>query len=188
MSKDKDLHLAEDNIALMEEQSADLLELRYLNKGNAEFNRTPGGFVSLKYKEVFYERVGVFRTFPFSDPDHFISIREANDKAREIGIIKDLKKDLTKEAYEMILEQLELRYFTPVIKKINDIKEEYGFAYFDVTTNFGDCKFAIHMNSGAVVTLSENRILIKDLDGNRFEIPDLHKLSVGELKKLDLFI
>lgn len=188
MNKKNDVHLAEDNIAMMEEQSADLLELRYLDKSNAQFKRTPGGFVSLKYKDVFYERVGVFRTFPFTDPDHYISIRESDDKAREIGIIKDMKKDLTKEAYELILEQLELRYFTPVIKKINDIKEEYGYAYFDVKTNFGDCKFAIHMNSGSVVTLSENRLLIKDLDGNRFEIPELHKLSIGELKKLDLFI
>jgi hypothetical protein len=39
-----------------------------------------------------------------------------------------------------------------------------------------------------VVHLSETRILISDVDENRFEIPDVMKLSAGERKKLDLFL
>ncbi|NLK75385.1 MAG: DUF1854 domain-containing protein [Clostridiales bacterium] len=176
------------DMAKMEEQSADLLELRYLDKDNARFQRTEGGFVSLEYAGQYYERVGVYRTFPFTDPDHYISIREADEKAREIGVIKDLKSDVTKEEMEMLLEQLEIRYFTPIIKKIYNVKEEYGYAYFDVKTDYGRCKFTIHMGGGSVVHLSEERILITDLDGNRYEIPELSKLTALELKKLDLFI
>ena len=44
------------------------------------------------------------------------------------------------------------------------------------------------MGGGSVVHLSEERILITDLDGNRYEIPELSKLTALELKKLDLFI
>lgn len=189
MPRDRRKNEMEDfDLAKMEEQSVDLLELRFLVKDNARFKKTEGGFVSLEYAGQFYDRVGVYRTFPFTDPDHYISIREVDEKAREIGVIKDLKSDVTKEEAAMLLEQLEIRYFTPVIKKIYNIKEEYGYAYFEVKTNFGKCKFTIHMSGGSVVHLSEERILISDLDGNRYEIPDLNKLTAIELKKLDLFI
>ena len=97
-------------------------------------------------------------------------------------------KELEKNQIAMIREQLEIRYFTPMIEKIYEIKDEYGYAYFDVATNNGPCKFTIHMGGGSVVSLSDTRILISDLDNNRFEIPDLTKLSATELKKLDLFI
>lgn len=188
MNKKREEQMEEFDEAILEAQSADLLELRYLNKDNATFTRTDGGFVSLEFQGKRYERVNIYRTFPFTDPDHYISIREADEKAREIGMIQDIHKDIRPEETQMLMEQLNLRYFTPTILKVNDIKEEYGYAYFDVKTNLGTCKFTIQMNSGSVVTLSDTRILITDLDGNRFEIPDLTKLSAGELKKLDLFI
>lgn len=171
----------------MDEQSEDILELRYLNTENCTFRRTAGGFVSLVFGEKTYNRVSFYRTFPFTEPDHYISIREPDEKAREIGMVKSLS-DLPKDQMAMLQEQLHIRYFTPIIKKINDIKDEYGFAYFDVLTNYGVSKFTIHMGGGSVVSLTDTRLLITDLDGNRFEIPDVNKLSSLELKKLDLFI
>lgn len=172
------------------EQSAnneDILQLKYITKDNAKFRRTPGGFVSLEFEGKFYSRVTVYRAFPFTDPDSFISVRQPDEKAEEIGIIRSLN-DLDKETTEIIREQLNIRYFTPEIKKIIDIKDEYGYAYFDVLTDRGACRFTIRMNSSAVIRLTETRILIVDIDGNRFEIPDITKLSATELKKLDLFI
>lgn len=188
MGRNRELATQEFDLTKMEEQSADLLELRYLDQNNAVFTRTQGGFVALEYGGKSYERVGVYRTFPFTEPNRYISIREANEKAREIGVIKDLDTDVTKETAKLINEQLSLRYFTPVILRIYEVKEEYGYAYFDVKTNFGLSNFTIQMNGGSVIHLSENRILITDLDGNRFEIPDINSLSPGELKKLDLFL
>lgn len=168
-------------------QSEDILELRYLTKENAEFKRTEGGFVALTYAGKTYDRVGVYRTFPISDPEEYISIREQDEKAREIGVVENLSK-LSKDQAEMLREQLRLRYFTPQIEKIIDVKDEYGYAYFNVVTNFGSCRFTIHMGGDSVVSLTESRILINDLDGNRFEIPDINALSIAERKKLDLFV
>lgn len=171
----------------LKRQSEDLLELRYITKDNSLFKRTEGGFVSLEYNGKFYDRVGVYRTFPLTEPDEFISIREANEKAREIGMIENINK-LPKDQSEMIREQLRLRYFTPQIEQVIDVKDEYGYAYFNVKTNFGTCRFTIHMGGDTVIALSENRILINDLDGNRYEIPNIEALSITERKKLDLFI
>ena len=168
-------------------ETEDMLKLRYINKDNAKFEKTPGGFVSLVYDGKKYDRVGLYRAFPFTDPDRYISVREANEKAREIGIIDDLNT-LDAKAADMLREQLELRYFIPTITKIIDIKDRYGFSYFHVITDKGEAKFTIRNNGGSVIHLSETRLLISDLDGNRFEVKDTSKLSAGELKKLDLFI
>lgn len=161
--------------------------LRFLKPEEAVFTKTPGGFVSLKAFGEEYARIGLYRAFPFTDPNRYISVREANMKAREIGIIENLD-DFGSETAAMLTEQLDIRYFTPEILKINDIKDRYGFAYFNVVTDKGTCKFTIRNGGGSVVHLSETRLLISDLDGNRFEITDTAKLSPAELKKLDLFM
>ncbi|HBI72550.1 MAG TPA: DUF1854 domain-containing protein [Lachnospiraceae bacterium] len=172
----------------MEKETEEMLRLRFITKENAVFERTEGGFVSMEIEGEIYPRVQVYRSFPFTDPDAYISIREPDEKAKEIGVIKNLRKDVSKETRQMLEEQLRLRYFTPKIEKIINIKDEYGFAYFDVLTDHGACRFTIHMGGGSVVNLSDTRLMITDLDGNRFEIVDVTKLSAPELKKLDLFL
>jgi hypothetical protein len=181
------LELQEFDEEKMKAESADLLELRYITKDNAKFERTPGGFVKLTYKDATYDRVGVYRTFPVTMPEEFISIREANEKAREIGVVEKIS-DLDPETAKMLKEQLDLRYFTPEITRIFDIKTEYGYGYFHVMTTYGECRFTIHNGGSSVVSLTDTRIVINDLDGNRFEVPDIMKLTVAERKKLDLFI
>lgn len=176
------------NLENMEKETEEMLRLRFITKDNAVFERTEGGFVSMKMEGEFYPRIQVYQAFPLTDPSSYISIREPSEKAKEIGVIKNFHKDITKETRKMLEEQLRLRYFTPRIEKIINIKDEYGFAYFDVLTNHGACRFTIHMGGGSVVNLSDTRLLITDLDGNRFEIPDTSKLSIPELKKLDLFL
>lgn len=168
-------------------QSDDLLELRYLKQDNAVFERTKGGFVALTYRGKHYDRIGTYRMFPVSTQEEYISIREADEKAREIGIIRKLD-DLRAEEAEMIREQLRMRYFTPIVEKVSEVKEEYGYAYFTVQTNYGVCRFTTHLGSDAVLLLSDDKVQITDLDGNRYIIPDYYKLSVQEKKRMDLFI
>lgn len=175
------------NLGQMEEETEAMLRLRYLTPETAAFARTAGGFVSLQLGEESYPRVQVVRMFPFSEPEKYVSIRTAEETSKEIGVIENLGT-FPEEVREMLEEQLELRYFTPVITKIYSIKDEYGYAYFDVETDRGRCRFVIHMGGNAVVHLSDVRILISDIDENRFEIPDVTKLTVKEQKRLDLFL
>jgi hypothetical protein len=171
----------------MEQETEAMLRLRYLTPEIATFSRTEGGFVSLKVEGEEYSRVQVVRMFPFSAPGKYISIRTAEETSKEIGVIENMEI-FPKEVGEMLLEQLALRYFTPIITKIYQIKDQYGFAYFDVETDRGHCRFVIRMGGNAVVHLSDTRIIISDIDENRFEIPDVSKLTIKEQKKLDLFL
>lgn len=174
-------------IEQMEKEVEEMTSLRYLTKENAVFARTEGGFVSLETDGKKWGRVQVIRLFPFTDPDRFISIRTVEERSKEIGVIADMK-DLTKEMRKMLEEQLRLHYFTPVIQKVIDIKDEYGYAYFHVMTDRGECRFTINMGGNAVVRLTDSRLLITDLDENRFEIPDVFQLTQKEQRKLDLFL
>lgn len=174
-------------ISEMEKEVKEMTSLRYLTKENAVFERTEGGFLSLQYKGQTWERIQVIRLFPFTEPDKFISIRTVEERSHEIGVIESLK-DVDKATREMLLEQLNLHYFTPVIQKILDIKDEYGYAYFHVMTDRGECRFTINMGSNAVARLSDSRLLITDLDENRFEIRDVFALTQKEQRKLDLFL
>lgn len=181
------LDLREFDEEALKKESEEVLQMRYITSENAVFTRTKGGFLALQMGEKQYDRVGVYLTFPLTNPEEFISIREADEKAKEIGLIGKLT-DLKKEEQEMIREQIRLRYFLPVIRKVLDVKDEYGYAYWHVQTDFGVCRFTTHMGGDAVVNLGEARYQITDIDGNRYELPDLYALSVLERKKLDLFI
>lgn len=175
------------NMDQMEQEVEEMTALRYLTKDNAVFARTEGGFVSLEFDGKKWDRVQVVRLFPFTEPDQFISIRTVEERSKEIGVIEDMKK-VSGETRKMLEEQLNLHYFTPVIRKVLDIKDEYGYAYFHVLTDRGECRFTINMGGNAVVRLTDTRLLITDLDENRFEIPDVLQLSQKEQRKLDLFL
>ena len=181
------LDLHEFDEEALKAESAELLEMHFLTGDNALFYRTDGGFVGLKTKEKEYARVGVYLTFPLTNPEEFISIRESDEKAKEIGIVEKIS-NLPKDQQEMLREQIKLRYFMPVITKVLDIKDEYGFAYWNVITTFGACRFTTQVRRDAVINLTDSRLMVTDIDGNRYEIPDFYHLSVMERKKLDLFI
>ena len=171
----------------MEQETDDMLRIRYLTDKNAVFKRTGNGFLSLEVEGEVYSRVQVVRMFPFMHKDELLSIRTCDERSKEIGIVEKLS-DMDPEVVKMLEEQLTLHYFTPVITKIHKIKDEFGYAYWDVETDHGPCKFTIQMGGNAVVHLSDVRILIMDIDENRFEIPDIMELSNSERKKLDLFL
>ena len=168
-------------------ESEELQTIRYLTKDNASFTPTPGGFLSLDYQDKHYDRVFIYRTFPDSEPERFLSVREADEKAKEIGLIEDLKQ-FEPEQMQMIREQLDMRYYMPVIQKVLEVKDEYGYAYFQVETNYGRCRFAVQMGGSNVLHMGGWRYQITDLDGNRYILEDLSKLSASEQKKLDLYL
>ena len=163
------------------------IKMRWLKQEDCLFTRTSGGFVRLEFRGTVHHRVAVHRCFPFSAPDEYISIRQSDENGQEIGLILRLG-DWDQDTQAMLREQLELRYFSPRITRIRHIKEEYGYAYWDVGTDRGDCRFVVRMGSGTVNPIGNGRYMITDIDGNRFEIPNLQALSPQEMKKLDMFI
>jgi hypothetical protein len=163
-----------------------IFEVNELTPDNTIFKRTPGGFISLKYNKSEYDRVAVYRAFPFTEPLRFISIRDITPKSEEIGLITDLA-EWPEDTRNMILEQLNIRYFVPSILKITDIKEEFGFAYWEVETDKGSMRFTTSIWN-PIIRIGDKKLLVNDLDSNRYEIQDYSKLSRKETKMIDLFL
>ena len=159
----------------------------WLKPGEAKFIATAGGFLNMEYQGELYKRIAVYRAFPLKYPNLYISLRQATEKAEEIAIIQDLE-EFSAEEQELINAQLRMRYFTPKISKINKIKEEFGYSYWDVKTDTALVKFVVRMGDSSINRLSAGRYIINDIDGNRFEIEDSSKLSMNEQKQLDLYI
>lgn len=164
-----------------------LLEIKIINRENAVFKQTAGGLLTLHLEGEDKGQVNVIRTFPFTDADSFLSVRTADDKQRELGLIEKLS-DLDEETVKIITHQLEMRYFMPQILRIYSVKEEYGHTYWHVLTDKGECRFTSPSGSAGAVMRKGNRAIICDCDRNRFEIKDVSKLTAKELKKLDLYL
>ena len=164
-----------------------LLSVNRLTTDNAVFTETSGGFKTLRLDGEEKGQVNIICTFPFTAPNEFLSVRTADDKQEELGIIENLC-DFDDNTVALIKKQLEIRYFMPEILKVYSVKEEYGHTYWSVLTDKGKHKFTSPSGSSGSVIKNGNRVIIKDSDQNRYEIKDITKISAKEMKKLDLYL
>jgi len=167
-----------------------------LSKENARFFRSQGGLVSLDFtnhkgeKEI-VERVVIYRAFPVTNPDEFLSVREPDSKKNgrglEIGMIRRIS-DVDEESKEVINEELKRRYFTPTILKIKSVKEKFGYSYWETDTSSGPITFIMSNPFTNIRTLEDGRIFIKDMDGNNFQILDVQSLDSASYKKIEVYL
>ncbi len=167
-----------------------------LTPENARFYRSAGDLISLDLigkngEKEYFERIVPVRAFPITEPDEYISIREPDTRERgkgqEIGLIRKLS-DFNSETVKLINEELDRRYFTPVIKKIVSLKEKFGYYYFDALTSAGKISFVMNNPYSNFRTLEDGRVFMYDIDGNCFEIPDPYKLDKQSLKLIEIFL
>lgn len=158
------------------------VDIRYLSPESAQFERTAGGFLSLTAGGEHYPRVFLYRSFPFTLSDEYISVRDKDGS--EIGMIRRIS-DFPAGVQALLREELERRYFTPVITRIRSVKEEFGYTYWDVETQSGPRRFTVKESHHNVMLLGPEHFLIVDVDGNRFEIPDATALDSQSRRFLD---
>ena len=182
-----------------EEEEIDLFKKRQsvaLTPENAEFTRSNGGLVSLKLTNAdgsseFFERVLPIRSFPITDPDEFISIREPDSKDKgkgdEIGMIRRLS-DFDRASQALLGEELQRRYFTPQISRIFSVKDKFGYSYWEVQTSAGKVSFVMNNPSSNIRTLEDGRVFIHDIDGNCFEITEPEKLDKASYRHIEIYM
>lgn len=160
-------------------------DLRYITSKEAHFYKNSGGFLGLKLKDIDYERVSLHRAFPLSYSSRYISVKDKEGK--EIGIIEALE-EFPSDIVDLFNEELDRRYFLPKVVKINSIKEEFGYSYWDVVTDLGAKRFTIKKDNSSFLNVKDNRILVIDVDGNRYEISDYTKLDSKSYKLIELLL
>ena len=172
------------------ENLEDVIEIRYLEDSELEFARSEGGILTLKLSGEFYPDVILQRAFPISLPNEYIAVKEAaehRDMGKELGIINNLA-DLSERNRRLVEEELEIRYFVPQITKIISLKDEYGSVYMTVVTTAGEKKIVVPNQTSNFIRLTQDRVLLLDVDGNRFEIPSLARLDKKSVRLLEVAI
>ena len=163
---------------------------------NSWFSLSTGGLISLKIinaegNEEFFERVVIRRSFPVTAPDEFLSVREPDSRIKgrgaEIGMIRNVNI-FDKDTVKLINDELEVRYFTPEIKKITSAKEKFGYTYWEAETTAGNASIVLNNPFSNIRVLEDMRIFISDMDGNCFVIPDPSKLDKLSYKYIEIYI
>ena len=121
-----------------------------------------------------YPTIRLYQAAPLSLPGQYLSL--VNGKGEEIYQVRRLT-DLPKEQQPLAEEELRRRYLTAVVKAVTDVRTEFGITYWNVVTDKGERDFVVQSLSESCVWLSDTHLLLIDVDGNRFEIPNREALD-----------
>lgn len=129
--------------------------------------------------------VQVKRAFPLTDPDRYI-VTETEEQ-EFVGLIVNLFQ-LDAESLAVVEEELEHNYFLPRITSIERIHEENGITTWSVETDRGPRQFEVASRRSDIQWMTDFHVVIRDADGNKYEIPDLADLDAESRDKLELEI
>lgn len=165
-------------------------EVKKLDKSNARFSMK-NGFLSMTKteengEEKVYDRVFLHRDFPFELLWEYISVLDVDQI--EIGIIFNIS-DFDGEEKELLVKELERKYYEPRIKTIVSLKERYGFSYWNVICDDDrSVKFTMQDTFRNIIRVGEDRAILLDVDGNRFVIESIMGLDRKSHKKIELYM
>lgn len=147
----------------------------YVGGESVRFTRADLCLVDMEYYDGRIERkLEPRRLFPITGSDKYISLL---DKAgHERAIIRDVAT-LMPESRQVICEALEEYYLIPKITAVLDITEKFGAIKWTVDTECGRQTFRIQNRHSDVKVLYDGRVLIRDTNDNRYEIPDYTRLD-----------
>jgi len=168
-------------------RSIDQIDIGIMDLGKAEFYLADSGFTGLRYDGEDYKHVTLKRALPIGLPTEYISV--ANSENKEIGILKSLD-ELTGDQYAIVLDELNSRYYCPEVMDIKSVKDKLGYVYMELIISVPGCD-KTHIKNCAVKDVNKNirmltddSLIIYDVDGNRYTINSLSKLGKGNAKKL----
>ena len=149
-------------------------ELRILEAKQMRVFRHTGITRLTLNNERSWRKVSVARAFPLSDPDHYLGFLDGSGK--DVGMLHD-PAALDPESKKTVDEELEKRYFVPIVEKAISVKEEFGTVYWTLDTDRGQREVIVRNMRDNLQELSPIRVIITDVDGNRFEFQDITKLD-----------
>ena len=156
-----------------------------ITKENATFFMKNGFLFMACPKDAEPRRVLLHRDFPFDHPWSYISVLSTENM--ELAFMQSV--DLFDgEEKEIIVRELERKYYTPSIKKIISVKDRFGFSYWDVETESGKVTFTLQDTFKSISRAGDNKLFFSDVDGNRFVIENIEALDRKSHKKIELYL
>ena len=161
------------------------LSIAFLEPDKCKFSFNQNGFLVLFIDNESKGRVKLIRSYPYTLTDEYICVHDIEDN--EIGIIRDLKT-LDNDSLEATRKELQNRYYCPTITAVKNIKERMGHFYFDVVIDGKDKSFTVRDLTRNLRQANESTLLIFDVDGNRYVIPDQEKIEQKSKRLLEPYL
>ena len=114
------------------------------------------------------------RLFPFSNPEEYVTL--ITEKRKEAAVIRSLA-ELSEDSRRSIDECFTEIYMIPYITKVHHVEAKFGALNFSMETDRGPIKFRIRNPHSDIKKLDDGRMLFRDSNDNRYEIPDVAKLD-----------
>jgi hypothetical protein len=157
-----------------------------INPADVQVYYRPEGMARLTVNEDrTYLKIRVARAAPLSQPDRYVSL--LNGKGEEIVMLPDLGA-LDPESRRVVEQELSRRYLTSRVRRLVSLKQEFGVTYWEVETDRGLRDFVVRDLQENCVWLSDTHLLLVDVDGSRFEIPDRLLLDERSQQLLDAIL
>lgn len=158
----------------------------YVDADMARFTRSGLTTVDMElYDGRRFEALEPRRLFPLSGKDKYISLLD--EKGVETAIIRDLST-LPPSEREIIEECLGEYYFIPRISKINSLTEKFGMITISAETDRGHVNIELKGIVHSLKLIHGTRVLIRDTNDNRYEIPDITQLDRRSVQLIDSYL
>ena len=122
------------------------------------------------------------RLFTVNYSEKYISLLDADGK--EQAIIRDIAA-LSEQSAAVIRNSLSEYYIIPKITKVIQVYEKGSINRWTVMTDRGKCSFLIKTRYSDIKPFPDGRVLIRDSNDNRYEIPDVSKLDKHSMRELN---
>ena len=162
------------------------MERVYIEFDNARFTRKD---ITLVDVELFdgrkFENLEPRRLFPRSGLEKYITL--LNEEGIELAIIRDLNT-LAPDERAIIEGCLEEYYLIPRVTQITNVREKFGVITLTTETDRGPAVIEIRNILHGLRMIHGNRVLIRDGNDNRYEIPDLTQLDKRSRQFIECFL
>jgi len=149
-------------------------EFIVLDPAKIQFRRENGKLTMMMDGAEEAGEIRVLRLFPLSDPEGWVSVIAVD--GREIGIVRTLD-ELDPDSRNTVLDVLFRRYAVPQIARIVACREKFDLVEWEVETDRGGCRFVMRNPRETIQRAGNNRLALMDVEGNRYDVPDLDALD-----------
>ena len=142
----------------------------YIDQYTGKIKRSDIYLVTLTLKDgTVIENLEPRRLFPVSNANMYITLLDQDEK--EVAFVRDLE-ELDKDSADELRKCFKEYYRIPQITRLIESDEKFGSLTWKVDTDRGVVSFRIRNRHSDIKCFDGKRVLIRDTNDNRYEIPD----------------
>lgn len=158
--------------------------IQYIDGPEIMITENDGIFVDAKFYHTGETLTGLEprRLFPKSGGNRYVAL--LNEDGDQVAVIRDTA-NLIPESRKVIEKALEEYYMIPRITRFIKMTDKFRVWMWTAETDHGTLTFEVRNHISTVKPLYDGRVLIKDANDNRYEVPDYRKLDAHSRRLLE---